>query len=349
MQKTTIAIVTGGDGPEAASSLASAHNVYNRLGDKHFRRVILNVRRWCWTVIKADFVKGDSLKNARVDRANFKLELPGEVVNFDCAFIALHGAPGETGHLQAWFELIGLPYTGSNLLTSAIAMNKRACKQMIEARGLMRVPREWVISGIDLTEFHRKHVDVQYPAIIKPNAHGSGVGVHLVANFDDLAHCVKQIHSMGQVALVEEHISGREFTVGAFVLNGEVGILPVAEVFRPDYVEQLMHEGRVGFSDRQSARVCLTPDINAKIKRQLSEATYAVGIALDCRSFYRVDFILREDNELFFLEVNTIPGMTEQSVFTAQLRAGGLDESQFYRTIIQEACSGSPRLGSLNK
>ena len=348
MRKTTIAIVTGGDGLEAASSAASAHNVYNRLGDEHFNRVMLAVERWCWTVIRADGIDSDSLTQAWVDRANFRLELPDEVIGFDGAFIALHGAPGETGHLQAWFELLGLPYTGSNLLASATAMDKRACKRVIEAEGLMRVPRDWIIPARDLTAFDPKHIDVSYPVIIKPNAHGSGMGVHLVTNSQALLHCVTQIDIMGQAALVEEYIPGREFTVGAFILNGEIGILPVAEVLRPDYARELTQEGRIGFSDRQSACVCLSPDIDDKTVRQLAEATRAIGIALGCRSFYRVDFILRNDNELFFLEVNTIPGMTERSVFTAQLRAGGMDEGEFYRAVLQEALAGKPRQASRN-
>lgn len=348
MRKTTIAIVTGGDGPEAASSLASAHNVYNRLGDQHFNRVMMAVEGWQWTVVQADGIGTDILAHARVDRADFRLHLPERVIDFDGVFIALHGMPGETGHLQAWFELLGLPYTGSDMLASATAMDKRTCKRVIRAAGSIHTPQDWSITARDMKAFDPAQIEVSYPAIIKPNAHGSGMGVHLVSNSAALLDCVAKIHIMGQAALVEEFVAGREFTVGAVILNGEIRILPVAEVFRVNCTQAFVQQGHISFSDRQNARLSLSPEIEETIEQRLVEATRTIGMTLGCRSFYRVDFMLRDDNELFFLEVNTIPGMTERSVFTAQLRAAGLDEAEFYRTVLTEALAGKSGQASRN-
>lgn len=348
MIKPTIAIVTGGDSLEAGSSLASARNVYDRLSAERFSRVMLAVENWQWTAIQADGVEGEVLAQASVDCSDFSLCLPDRIIRFDGVFIALHGAPGETGHLQAWFELLGLPYTGSGMLTSAMAMDKRLCKRLVESTGAAHVPQDWIIPASEVKTFDPAKIDISYPLIVKPNSHGSGLGVSLVANPASLFDCAGQVDAMGQGVLVEEFVPGREFTVAAIIQNGVTRILPVAEVFRPDHSRDLAQYGRIGFTDRQRAQFSLTPQLDDETCRRLESTTRAVGRALGCRSFYRVDFMLRADGELFFLEVNTIPGMTERSVFTAQLRAGGLDESAFYCAVLDEALLGEAKHASRN-
>lgn len=348
MHKLNIAIVTGGDSLEAASSLASARNVYDRLSAERFNRVMLTVKKWQWAAIQADGLAKEVLAQASVDRSDFSLCLPDRIIRFDGVFIALHGAPGETGHLQAWFELLGLPYTGSGMLTSATAMDKKQCKRLVEAMGAARVPQDRMITASEGKTFDLTQIDISYPLIVKPNSHGSGLGVSLVANDASLFDCAMQIDAMGQAILVEEFVPGREFTVGAIIQNGVTRILPVAEVFRPNHSQDLAKNGHIGFTDRQRAQFSLTPQLDVETCRRLEETTRAVGMALGCRSFYRVDFMLRADGELFFLEVNTIPGMTERSVFTAQLRAGGIDESAFYCAVLDEALLGEAKHASRN-
>lgn len=343
MDRSNIAIVTGGETLEARSSLASAQNVYRQLDAARFNRVLVSVRNWRWRVLQADGLSTQEVEQAAIDLSDFSLVLPGKSIHFDAAFIALHGAPAETGHLQAYFELAGLPYTGSDILTSATAMNKSACKRLIRADSAALVPREWHIPIAQVAAFDPAKLGVSYPCIVKPNAYGSGAGVRLAGTPRALEDCVRRAAELGQDVLVEEYISGREFTVGAVILNGELRVLPVAEVFRPDQREVLAARGSIGFTERQSAQLSLTPDLDDQAMAHITDATRAVGKALGCRSFYRADFILGDDGGLYFLEVNTIPGMTERSVFTAQVLAGGLVEGDLYRAVLEDVMAEGAR------
>ena len=337
MTKRNVAIVTGGDSLEAASSFASADNIYDCLDPARFNRFLLSVENWQWRVIKADTKSADWCNAASVDLSGFTLLHEDKRIEFDGVFIAVHGAPGETGHLSAYFELVGLPYTGSGVLASALAMDKSACKQFVSSACEVRMPRGFVVGPSEIAHTGDLPEGFAYPLIIKPNAYGSGIEVTLVDTPAALEKSLTRIRKLGHKVVVEEHVSGREFTVGAVVLNGAIEILPIAEVFRPDQSTVLAKNGEAAFTDRQSAQIVIAPDLEEKIAVRLRDVTASIGETLGCRSFYRADFIVTDCGEVCFLELNTIPGTTPRSVFTAQIRHSRFTEKELYNRIMAEA------------
>jgi len=340
MARRNIAIVTGGDTLEAASSAASARNVHEHLDPARFNRFLISVENWKWRLVQADGMDAAQLADARIDLADFTLAVGADRIRFDAAFIAIHGAPAETGHLQAYFELVGLPYTGSGILASALAMDKQSCKHFLaQALGIPTPVHRYVTDGEEA--FDPAAPGIAFPCIVKPNSYGSGTGVALVADRQALERAMKRIHALGQDILIEQFICGREFTVGALMLDGKIEILPIAEVFRPDHSAGLHEVGEVVFTDRQSAELGLDPDLPDGCKERLCDLTARIGRAMNCRSFYRVDYMLDRDGGIYFLELNTIPGMTPRSVFTRQMERAGIGQADIYNRIVQDTLARS--------
>lgn len=334
--KRNIAIVTGGDSLESASSIASARNVYENLDKEQFNRFLITVQNWKWRLIQVDGISSGQLETAAFDLKDFTLGDGSERTQFDAVFIAIHGAPAETGHLQAYFELVGIPYTGSGILASALAMDKQSCKHFLANAIGVSVPRhQFIRSGAQ--EFGEN--DIDFPCIVKPNAYGSGMGVALVANRSALAEAVRNIRGLGQDVLIEQFIQGREFTVGALIIEGKIEILPIAEVFREDPLRDLGLHGQYSFTDRQSARIQIAPELDANTAERLRRTAIEIGQALKCKSFYRVDFVTDENQDVYFLELNTIPGMTARSVFTKQILESNFEEGDVYNRIINQVIS----------
>jgi len=344
MPKRNIAIVTGGDTLEAASSVASAGNVYEHLDPARFNRFLISVENWKWRLIQADGMDAAQLAQARIELADFTLAAGADRIRFDAAFIAIHGAPAETGHLQAYFELVGLPYTGSGILASALAMDKQSCKHFLaDALGIPTPAHRYVTDGGEA--FGPSASGVAFPCIVKPNSYGSGMGVALVADRQALGKAMERIRALGQDILIEQFICGREFTVGALMLDGKIEILPIAEVFRPDHAAALHKAGEVVFTDRQSAELGLDPDLPDGCEEQLRDLTARIGMAMNCRSFYRADYMLDRDGAVYFLELNTIPGMTPRSVFTRQMEHAGIRQADIYNRIVQDTLARSLHRG----
>lgn len=333
-----IAVVTGGDSLEADSSLRSAENVYHALEGTTFRRYLISFGNGQWRLLRGDGLRDEDLARAEFNAADFSFTIsPGGMkIRFSAAFIAIHGEPAETGHLQGYLELTGIPYTGSGVLASALAMDKHACKGVLSHLPSIRFPRHCYFEKATGQMAGIVERELGFPCIIKPNAQGSGIGVSIVSNPTALDRAAGQIAGLGRGILVEQFIPGRELTVGAVILDNGIVTLPVAEVFRPDHERELRQTGQSGFTNRQSAEIRIDPQLDDGTARLLGESTRAIGRALRCRSFFRADYILSENGQVWFLEINTIPGMTPDSVFTRQVLAGGYSEPGLYRKLILE-------------
>lgn len=347
MPKRNIAIITGGDTLEAASSIASARNVHDHLDPALFNRFLIHVENWKWELVEADELSATQIADARIDLADFALVTAGYTSRFDAAFIAIHGAPAETGHLQAYFELVGLPYTGSGVLASALAMDKQSCKHFLaDALGMRTPAYHHVTASVEEGgALDPARSGIAFPCIVKPNSYGSGMGVTLAADQQALEQAAASIRALRQDILIEQFICGREFTVGALVLDGRIEVLPIAEVFRPDHRSMLQSTGAVAFTDRQSAEIVIDPDLPDDCSDRLRDLTREIGVAMDCKSFFRVDYMMDRDGEIYFLELNTIPGMTSRSVFTRQMERAGINQSDIYSRFIEDALARSVRRG----
>ena len=246
----------------------------------------------------------------------------------DVVFVALHGAFGEDGNLQQILEDRGIAYTGSGPAASCLAMNKPAAKAMFRDAGLATpdwLVRHSALSDSDCEQIFRR---LGRPVVLKPTASGSSIDVAIVHTPAELAQTAQHVLTNGEAVLLEQHVAGREFTVG--ILEGRA--LPVLEI-RP--VEAFFNF-RAKYQSAQTDYI-LDVDISPQSCRYLQQAAVTAFEALGCRDFARVDVILPAEGPPYVLEVNTIPGFTERSLLPMAARRAGLSFEQLCQRLVRLA------------
>ncbi len=242
----------------------------------------------------------------------------------DVAFIALHGRGGEDGAVQGLLEVMAIPYTGSGVLASALAMNKKYSKWLFQARGV-RTPRwELVVTG---GEARTGGSVTGFPAVVKPVAEGSTIGVSIVPGPDRMAEALASAFRHGNEAIVEAYVPGRELTVG--ILGRRA--LPAVEIL----LDEGFYDYRAKYHSpgtRYLAPADTGPELAGELETLAREAFGALG----CRGFARVDFRVDPDGVPWVLEVNTIPGMTDHSLLPKAAEAAGLSFEDMVEEIVRE-------------
>ena len=253
----------------------------------------------------------------------------------DLVFIALHGGAGENGTLQALLDLAGIPYTGSGVLSSALAMDKVMSKRIFKVEGIPTP--EWVERWApeeptapwnpDLTAAELKALG-GYPLIVKPNEEGSSVGISVARNAAELRAGMEEARRYGRCVLVERFIEGRELTVGVI----DQRALPVVEI--------IPHEGWYDYEHKYTSGASVY-EVPAKLPREMSEQLFALSLracrALRTKGVARVDFRLGADDVPQCLEVNTVPGLTELSLVPKAASAAGMSYPDLIRAIVESA------------
>ena len=249
--------------------------------------------------------------------------------SLSAAFNVLHGSFGEDGFVQGLLEFIQLPYTGSGLGASALAMDKIKTKKIWNANKL-NTPNYVALKKGDTLDI----TDLDFPVIVKPNAEGSSLGVTKVNAGTELEKVVQQTYDFGSVILIERFIQGRELTCALLELGdtNELTALPIVEIKAPngnyDY-----HNKYFSNETKYSCPALIPKDVENTIKKMAIEAFSC----LDCRHWGRVDFIWREGQEPFLLEVNTIPGMTSHSLVPMAAKNFGLSFDDLVLRILKKA------------
>ena len=323
--KKKVALVTGGLSGEAQISYKSALTVNGNLDRNKFEvyQIDINPTGWWYTP--------ENGTPEKVNRDDFSITDGGSKINFDVVLLCIHGTPGEDGKLQGYFDMLGLPYTSCDAATSALTFNKRYTVAVAAFGGIS------VANSIHLF----KHTPVspenilaklQLPVFVKPNNGGSSIGMSKVTTADALAPALEKAFKEDTQVLVEEFISGREFTIGVFKTKEALQVLPITEIETSN--EFFDFEAKY-----QGKSVETTPaNINATMQEQLEAAAKRVYEVLNCRGVVRVDFIYNEQKGLpYMLEVNTVPGQSAASVIPQQVKAMGLSLQDFYTSIIEES------------
>lgn len=329
-----VALVTGGYTDEAAVSLRSADFVERQLRKKYsaLYRIVITPERWyCVDATGAEHP---------VNRADFTVSINGASVGFDVAFIILHGSPGEDGLFQGYLDMLGIPYTSCGVLTSALTMNKAYTKSV-----LYGIDGLHLAASVQLFAFQRHEAaelvasQLRLPYFVKPNAGGSSIGMTKVTSLDKLPVAIARAfdtENTGSQVIVEEFVTGREFSVGVYRSRNGIFVFPITEVvtsreffdYEAKYVPGLTEE--------------ITPAALTEDQRNRIEGIVrAIYTRLDCKGMVRIDFFLERDSDHFyFIEINTIPGQTEQSFLPQQIRAAGMQESDFYAELVELALQG---------
>lgn len=322
--KRKIALVTGGFTGESVISLKSAAVIEKHIDPELFEVYKIIITRESWY-----YVDDNAIKHT-VDRNDFSLELGDHILRFDAVFIGLHGSPGEDGKLQGYFDMLNIPYTSCDALTSAITMNKGYTKAIVDGVAGLNVARSVQLFADVPENVDRINNTLKYPVFVKPNNGGSSIGMSKVKEAHELPVALERAFKEDSQILVEEFVSGREFTVGVFKGKEGIQVLPVTEIvsskeffdFEAKYTAGLTQEITPGR---------LTDEELSMVKPIVTEAYRK----LNCRGVVRIDFFIEnETGKFFFIEVNTVPGQTEASLIPQQVVAAGRTVRDFYTELI---------------
>jgi len=325
-----IAIVAGGDSGEYEISLKSGRQVELNLDKSRFVPFLIEIRKDKWIHFNGD----DQLD---IDKNDFSLVIGNKKIRFDAVFNAIHGTPGENGKLQGYFDILGIPYTSCDVTTSAITFNKSFCKNVVESYGIDTAKSVHLFKGEkDVKDTIRQKLNL--PVFIKPNNGGSSVGMSKVNHPEEVETALARAYNEDDEILVEEFIEGRELTCGVVRSKGEIIAFPVTEIiskkeffdFEAKYKEGLAHE-------------VVPADIPVTVSDECQRISRFLYERLNCKGVVRFDFIFNGE-QFFFLEVNTVPGLTEQSIIPKMTRAYGWSVTELFTRMIEESLDGRQRM-----
>ena len=319
-----IALLAGGYTGEYEVSLNSAQNIAANLDPAKYKVYIILINRDRW------FYETGS-NRIDIDKNDFSLTIEGNKIKFDFAFITIHGTPGEDGKLQGYFDLINIPYNTCDVTTSAISMNKAYTKAIVHGIAGLHAARSMQLFNKDGHDIVTITAALKFPLFIKPNNGGSSVGMSKVYNAAGLPEAINKAFKEDDQVLVEEFIKGREFSIGIVRLDGKIKVLPATEIISSKDFFDYEAKYTSGVSKE------ITPaDIDPKKNAQIAEIVTEVYLRLNCKGMVRIDFILLDGtNDFYFIEINTTPGQSSNSLIPQQVRAAGMDITAFYGKLIE--------------
>ena len=322
--KKNIAVITGGNSGEYEISLRSGANIVNSLDKSLYNSYLIHLRKRDWTY------QDEQGEVHNVDKNDFSLSIKGEKICFDCVFIAIHGNPGEDGKLQGYFEMMGIPYIGCDVMVSALTFNKNYCNRVVSSYGVKIAPSVHLFHHDSINEESIVET-LGLPCFVKPCNSGSSVGMSKVNHISDLKTALKLAFEQDNQVLIERFIQGREITCGVMKIDDKVQSLAITEVVsKKEYFD---FEAKYDPSLADEITPAQIPEDIENQCKQTSEKIYTV---LGCKGIARIDYIYNEEG-LFFIEINTIPGQTNESIIPKQLRHIGLSFSDLCTGMIEEA------------
>ena len=322
--KKNIAIVTGGNSGEYEISLKSGQNIANSLDKNLYHVFLIHLRGDNWTFTDTDNTV------YQIDKNDFTLSINEKKLFFDCVFIAIHGDPGENGKLQGYFDMLKIPYTGCDAAVSTLTFNKNLCNRVAASYGIKTADSVCLFKDETIDENAIIEV-VGLPCFVKPCNSGSSVGMSKVNHKKDFLKAVQIAFEHDNQILIEKYIDGREITCGVMKVNNQIRSLAVTEVIsKKEYFD---FEAKYNPNLADEITPAQIPPHIEELCKQTSEYIYKV---LNCRGITRSDFIYNETG-LYFIEINTIPGQTNESIIPKQVRYLGLDFTQLCTCFIEEA------------
>ena len=321
MQKN-IAIVMGGYSSEAEISLKSGDVVYNSLDANKYAlyKVYIFKDRW--------FVKLDT-QEYKIDKDDFSFVKKDIKVNFDCVFNAIHGNPGENGALVAYFDLLGIKHTSAPFYQMSLTFNKRDTLSVVKEYGIQTANSYYMhqrdeINTVKIIE------KVGLPCFVKPNRSGSSFGISKVYKEENLEDAIMKACKEDEEILIESFLDGKEVSVGIIEYQGKIEVLPITEIVSEnDFFDyEAKYEGK--------SKEITPARISEVEKKKIIHTARKVYRVLNMSGFSRSEFIL-VDGEPYFLEINTVPGMTEESLLPQQAKEASISLTDLFDNAIQMA------------
>jgi D-alanine-D-alanine ligase len=322
--RLNVAVVSGGDSGEFDISIQSGFVVNKFLDPNKYKvyPIIIKGQEW---------VHDGPINNIyAVDKNDFSVMIGEIKINFDCVFIAIHGTPGEDGKLQGYFDMLGIPYTSCDQVTSSLTFNKYFCKIFVSnfkvktARSLLLIKSININSDEILTQ-------LTLPLFVKPNNGGSSVGMSKITLAEELNQAIDRAFKEDNEVLLEEYIEGREITCGVLKHKGKLIKLPVTEIIsKKDFFN---FEAKY---DPSLADEIVPAQIPQEIFTNCQETSAKLYEKLNCKGVVRFDYIYNEKG-MYFLEVNTIPGLTEASLIPKMAENYGMTLTELFGILVEEA------------
>ena len=337
MKYNTIAVIYGSDSSEWQVSVRSGEFTASRIDGLLYDVYEIFAREGKWSV--AAYRKRNSMRfvfpeeaRPQVDKTDFSVEIDGKKVKFDFAYIMQHGTPGENGLMQGYLEMLGIPHSGCSAFVSAITFDKYSCKSYLKDVDYVKCADDIFIRKGESTEgLAQKAIEkLGLPMFVKPTDGGSSFGVTKVKSAEDFDKAVEYAFSEGNMIMAEGAVVGRELTCAVYNNGKENVALPVIEIITEN--EFFDYEAKYNGHSRE---VC-PAQIPDALRDEIQEVSKKIYSHLGCAGIVRVDYIASEEG-LYFLEVNTIPGMTAASLVPQMVRAAGMDMTNFLTAIIEHS------------
>ena len=333
----TIAVIYGSDSSEWEVSVRSGQFTASQIDGDKYDVYELMARFGQWSVV-AYRKKGQERvalaegEQPCVDKTDFSAVVDGVKVKFDFAYIMQHGTPGENGLMQGYLEMLDVPHSGCNAFVSAITFDKFSCKSYLKDVDFVKCADDLFLRKGEPTEWlAQKAADkLGLPMFVKPTDGGSSFGVTKVKAVEDFDKAVEYAFSEGNMLIAEAAVVGRELTCAVYFDGKQNVALPVIEILTDN--EFFDYEAKYNGHSRE---VC-PAQIPDALRDQIQEVSKKIYSHLGCAGLVRVDYISSEEG-LYFLEVNTIPGMTSASLVPQMVRAAGMSMTDFLSTIIENA------------
>lgn len=318
-----IVIMAGGNSSEEGISLKGAAQIAKWIANQRFNVYTILVKGTTWTL------KHPTEGDVPVAWDSFTAQVNGQTLKFDCALIAIHGTPGENGLLQGYFEMMGVPYTTGGVLNTAATFNKDITKRLLHdvdvhlAKGVS-IHKNQEVNVQDVLK------NIGLPVFVKPNESGSSYGITKVKTAEDLLPALEKSFTEDPVALIEEFIPGMELTCGVVKTLNKTLVLPVTEIVpKNEFFDY-------GAKYENQVEEITPAHIPHELANQIQTLSSEIYDRLSCRGIVRIDYIY-SNKKLYFLEVNTVPGMSETSIVPQQVAAAGLAMGDVFAMVIDDA------------
>lgn len=313
----------GGYSSEYKISLKSGGVVNKYLDKDKFNAYPIQINKDKWVHID------ENQNEYPINRNDFTLDMPQGKVVFDCVFNAIHGTPGEDGLMQGYFKLIGIPQTSCDYYQAALTFNKRDLLSVLKPYGIKSAISYYLNLGdpVNEEEIVKK---VGLPCFVKANKAGSSFGISKVYNQEDLAEAIEKAYREDDEIIIESFLNGTEVSVGVITYKGETKVLPITEIVTEnDFFDyEAKYEGK--------SKEITPARISKEQEEKVTEAAKRAYEVLKMKGFSRSEFIFVGEKP-FMLEMNTTPGLTEESILPQQARAAGITLPELFESAIMEA------------
>ena len=319
-----VAIVCGGDSGEFEISVKSAGVVKRSLDPQKYNAYVMVVSKKGWYCLLDDGSRVD------IDKNDFSIMVNGKKVVFDVAFNAVHGEPGENGPLSGYLELLGIPCTSSDLTTCALTFHKDFCKRVVQSYEVKVSPSVLINKG-DSYDPQVIVAQIGLPLFVKPTRNGSSVGVTKVHSLEEFEPAMRKAMDAGGQVMCEKFVAGREFGCGAMKVGKRMIVFPLTEIVPKNEFFDYEAKYTAGKSDE------ITPaDVDEAIEIEIKATTAFLYEKLECKGFVRIDYIVNDEG-VFFIEANIVPGMSEASIIPAQAKCFGMTLDKLFGLAIENA------------